>query len=635
MSAVDQVLGRLEGVKKAGHGWTARCPAHEDHTPSLSIDLGDGGRVLIKCQAGCNTADVLGALELTLHDLFEPDTRAQVNAPRTIEATYDYFDERGELLFQAVRYVPKDFRQRRPDGRGGWIYSLRGVRRVLFQLPLVLSAVKQGHTVYIVEGERDVLELEAAGVVATCNPMGAGKWCDEYAESLRGASVVVVADNDEPGIAHARAVAASLARVGVVAQLVRAREGKDATDHLAAGHGPEDFEPLPADATEATAVEPFRGHSHDDVLRLEFEAPRYLIEDLIPAGAVGTIAGVPETHKSWVAHAIAVRVALGEGEVLGCSVAEQANVGYFWQDDSTREEAERVKLFERVHASRTGLPLRWFLNDGLALPRDLERLRRTIEEFELGLAVLDSFYNFLPEINLKDEGAELVVSALKRKIADATGCTVLLVDHMPWATDTNRARLRAYGGVFKNAATRFGIYIDAQGKKLYAEARGNNTRGFRKTPAYWDDEALELRLVDAGEQSHDERLEERAEQALAWLQEHPRKHATSAVRKAVGGRASVTDQALELLKSRDDVQDFGRDGGTWSGRRGDPRYWIARSHAGLNPDEGSSQLFGTTSDDVGPGSHDEHPRPVPYKGTRGDRDDVSSGEPAEAEAVSS
>ena len=55
---------------------------------------------------------------------------------------------------------------------------------------------------------------------------------------------------------------------------------------------------------------------------------------------------------------------------------------------------------------------------------------------------------------------------------------------MPWATDANRQRLRAYGGVFKNAATRFGIYIDANGKNLSIEARGNNIRGFKKRAAY-------------------------------------------------------------------------------------------------------------------------------------------------------
>ncbi len=234
--------------------------------------------------------------------------------------------------------------------------------------------------------------------------------------------------------------------------------------------------------------------THQQVLELEHVAERQLVEDLIPAGAVGTIAGVPESHKSWLAQAIAIRVARGTGTILGKEVTAQGPVAYLWQDDSTREEAERVKAFESVHPTPGPLPILWGLNLGLQLPRDLPRLHQLAEKNHLALLVLDSFYNFLAGIDLKDEGAEQIVSALKRDISDATGCTVLIVDHMPWATDTNRGRLRAYGGVFKNAATRFGIYIDAVADKLHIEARGNNIRGIPKRLAYWDADSLELRL---------------------------------------------------------------------------------------------------------------------------------------------
>src|SRR5207245_561014 len=122
---------------------------------------------------------------------------------------------------------------------------------------------------------------------------------------------------------------------------------------------------------------------------------------------------------------------------------------------------------------------------GLELPRDLDRLRATIEQHGFVLVVLDSFYN-IASGDLRDRDAGLIVAAIKNEVCDKTGCTVLIVDHMPWATDSNRSRLRTYGDVFKGAATRFGIYIDADGKKLYVEARGNNVKGFKKTPAYWD-----------------------------------------------------------------------------------------------------------------------------------------------------
>lgn len=305
-------------------------------------------------------------------------------------------------------------------------------------------------------------------------------------------------------------------------------------------------------------------------------------------------------------------MARGEGEILGCEVATQGAVGYFWQDDSTREEAERVKLFEQARRNPAGLPLRWYLNEGLALPGDLGRLRATIEQHELRLLILDSFYNVVPGIDLKDEGAEQVVALLKREIADATGCTVLVVDHMPWATEQNRQRLRAYGGVFKNAATRFGIYIDAVGKKLSIEARGNNIRGFPKTPAYWDADALELRLVEHGD--HDERVEERAERVLTYLESRPQPHSKTAIRKAVGGRFEITDEALELLKRRDRVRDLSGDAGTGSDTAGKAQGWIASIHAEEWAPSTLSLLDGTGSDRVGAGHTTTTPVPSPIGG---------------------
>ena len=101
--------------------------------------------------------------------------------PRRIVAEYDYCDEFGALLFQVLRYTPKGFSQRRPDGRGGWIPSVKGVRHVLYRLPAVINAA----IVLVVEGEKDADTATDLGFVATCNAGGAGKWRAEYAEHLR------------------------------------------------------------------------------------------------------------------------------------------------------------------------------------------------------------------------------------------------------------------------------------------------------------------------------------------------------------------------------------------------------------------------------------------------------------------
>jgi hypothetical protein len=135
--------------------------------------------------------------------------------PRRMVCAYDYFDENGTLLHQTIRYEPKTFRQRRPDpdDPAKWIWNLKGVRTVLFLLPEVLQAVKDGKPVYVVEGERDALALRVLGLTATCNPMGAGKWRDEYSDFLRDGDVVLVEDNDDPGRKHVEHVARSLSGV--------------------------------------------------------------------------------------------------------------------------------------------------------------------------------------------------------------------------------------------------------------------------------------------------------------------------------------------------------------------------------------------------------------------------------------
>jgi 5S rRNA maturation endonuclease (ribonuclease M5) len=143
-----------------------------------------------------------------------------------------------------VRRAGKKFVQRVPDPSraGEWIWKLGTTKRVLYRLPKVAQGVRDGELIYVCEGEKDVAALENAGVIATCNSGGAGKWQPEFAEVLRDAMVRIVADKDEPGQAHAREVAASLEGVAATIEIVEALTGKDAADHLGAGHALADFE---------------------------------------------------------------------------------------------------------------------------------------------------------------------------------------------------------------------------------------------------------------------------------------------------------------------------------------------------------------------------------------------------------
>jgi putative DNA primase/helicase len=154
-----------------------------------------------------------------------------------IEATYDYEDESGKLLYQVVRKTGKKFLQRRPDGAGGWIWKVdKSVRRVLYRLPQLLAADPE-KVVLIVEGEKDVATLEARGQLATTNAQGAGKWnsvADNAREVLAGRRVWVIGDNDAPGRKHAKDIFLSLKGVASV-EIYECTKGKDITEHLENG----------------------------------------------------------------------------------------------------------------------------------------------------------------------------------------------------------------------------------------------------------------------------------------------------------------------------------------------------------------------------------------------------------------
>ena len=205
-ATVSMFLARFDAVTRSGDQYLVRCPAHDDRKASLSVSEGTDGRVLLKCFAGCQASEVVAAMGLAWSDLFADDATAPT---RREAATYDYRTARGDLRYQVVRFEPKDFRQRRPDGAGGWIWNLQGVDRVLYRLP----DLQECREVVVVEGEKDADALWALGIPATTNVGGAGKWRDVYTAQLQAAgvvSVVGVGGRDvAPGLARAAGCRAS------------------------------------------------------------------------------------------------------------------------------------------------------------------------------------------------------------------------------------------------------------------------------------------------------------------------------------------------------------------------------------------------------------------------------------------
>jgi putative DNA primase/helicase len=210
------------------------CPAHEDTHPSARYHPEKHTWYCDACQAGGGILDLAKRLDIAPPE--HPKTRRQ-SEPGRITAIYDYRDEARTLLYQTIRYEPKDFVQRRPDGKGGHVWNLHGARLVLYRLPEIIAA-DQDATVYVVEGEKDADNAAKAGILATTSPLGAGKWRTEYAEFLRGRYVVALPDNDDAGRSHSLTVASSLfgvaARVKVL-DLPGLPPKGDLSDWLAAG----------------------------------------------------------------------------------------------------------------------------------------------------------------------------------------------------------------------------------------------------------------------------------------------------------------------------------------------------------------------------------------------------------------
>ena len=247
---------------KAGDGFIAYCPIHEadgkGHKPSLTLKAGDTVPVVVNCHAGCDGKEILKALGVN----------GASHKSASIVAVYRYQTADGIDVREKLRHDPKDFRIRHRDAAGNWTYKAGDGPPVLYRLPEVKAAIDQGCTVFVCEGERDCDRLASAGLVATTNIEGAAqphqrpKWKTEYTAQLSGAArVVLIPDNDAPGKAHMKHVAAQLSgKVGEVRwlDLPGLPEKGDVSDWLNTGHTADELKALSDSAPEPPAAEPQR-----------------------------------------------------------------------------------------------------------------------------------------------------------------------------------------------------------------------------------------------------------------------------------------------------------------------------------------------------------------------------------------
>ncbi|MFF2215031.1 toprim domain-containing protein [Streptomyces antibioticus] len=236
---------------------------HDGDAPgTVAIRRGNNGGVVIHCHKCDGNTGFLAAIGWTEGDLFdEPLPERPRDRPADDTwipcqdrghkrvAQYLYRNENGAVVHGVTRCDHKCFAQWRPDPstRSGRRWSLndqqgnRLVPTVPYRLPELLKAKEADRVIWIAEGEKDVHALVDHGLAATCNAGGAGKWTADHAQFLEGMDVTIVADRDEPGEKHARAVVDSLRGIARTVYVAQAKSGKDAADHFAAGHIDSEF----------------------------------------------------------------------------------------------------------------------------------------------------------------------------------------------------------------------------------------------------------------------------------------------------------------------------------------------------------------------------------------------------------
>lgn len=343
---ITDLLSRLNGVKGGDGQWSARCPCrNDDNNPSLSV-AEENGRILMHCHrgSGCDVFKICESIGISVAEIMPDDPQPQKKSGLTLVASYDYIDQDGQLLFQKLRYLDengkKTFRQRRPKDGGGWEYELAGTPRILYNLPAVLVAKENKQPILVVEGEKDVDTLTQLGITATTMPGGAGKWLDIHTEALSGATVDVIADNDEVGREHATKVTQALLDAGCDVASFVCPSAKDITDHLRAGGTITELVPL-----ESSSPIPERD-SRDDAIDA--------ISDLLSSDAKSAEKLV---RIRMIANGSAADMPLDQGRLVFWPefIREKDDNNFDWVIPGLLERSERVILVAAEGVGKTML----------------------------------------------------------------------------------------------------------------------------------------------------------------------------------------------------------------------------------------------------------------------------------------
>ena len=416
------------------------CPFHPDRkTPNLSADekgvkcfaCGEGGDIFwfhgkLKGLPFTNVLTEL-AKQYAPHLLLSNGNGHQ-NLPQKEVAQYDYRDEDGELLFQVIRYEPKDFRQRTPDGSGGWIWKLEGVRKVIYRLPQILSSQR---TIYIVEGEKDADRLAELGLIATTSPGGAEKWKPEYNEYFKERDVVIIPDNDEPGHRHSKKITDSLngsAKTIKWVKLPKLAEHEDVSDYLDTHSKDQLLQEIKKtpfyEPSSNNLLDKLETWNHIRELEIKVE---WIVDRLIPKESITVLFGKGGIGKTWLMMDIARCIGSGL-DYLGYETQQAPVIFIDFENPLAvlNTRTQRLGEAENVHFWRVGHELK---------PPKLDTTAwEQYKELPDGAVLV---FDTLRASHGRDENASNEMASIMEKIKELRDCgfTIILLHHTPKNSD--------------------------------------------------------------------------------------------------------------------------------------------------------------------------------------------------------
>jgi hypothetical protein len=300
MSNAFKIASSLGKFKVSPSGWYKTiCPLHDDKKPSLGIKDMEKGMVGFNCLAGCDSKLLAEYFNEKGFQVYEDkeEKMQPVQKEKVKEiCRYQYISTEGELLFEKIRFEPKNFTIVNPHGYGdgghkGALYNAQNLNYI------------DGKVIYIVEGEKDVDTLTELGLLA-CTSGGASTWPDKNNHLFKGAIVRIIPDNDNPGREYAKKVRESLESVAEKVKVMYCPDSyKDVSEWVGDGACANDIEAI-------FNVHKFKTISFDSLLKLDMKT-EWLVKDYFEENSLCQIFGAPGSGKSFFALDMAYCIAAG------------------------------------------------------------------------------------------------------------------------------------------------------------------------------------------------------------------------------------------------------------------------------------------------------------------------------------